>query len=531
MKRAHFLLFTMLFAVQCMAQSVVNRLDITVSLADNGNAHIHEVWNINIGKDVKTEWYVAHHNMEGRTIQNLVMTDDGKPVATVKDEWDDKADHKDKIGKCGIKEAEGGYEICWGVSEWRNHVYTADYDITGFVQSYNDTDGFGYWFADLNADDPIRIFSITIAAPKKLTAKNTNVWGFGYKGIAEVKDGKVLAQGSDSIKRVGLLLSMDKGLLHPANNADGTFAELKNEAFKGSSFSGGSDDEPMPTAFWVILGGVFAAAVGGAGAWGIRLDRKRKKARQLPYCNAPSSSWTLLGAAKVLDEYKWLDDDNFISAIILRLISQRKLEIIDDDKVDKKGKHEKALRIVPENVEKPTGNIYSDDYICDYMLYVMSKAVGDKKILTPKKLEKWAGKHEKAMEELDEAIHPDDEDIAVDEADRQQILGLRNYLLDFGTAGEKRVDNVSVWDNRLVYSQLFGIAKKLGEDIQAICPEYYELSAFGSEVRSIYLYYPYFLHNWSDSVSTSTSEATSSSGSTSIGGGGGFSGGGGGGGR
>lgn len=532
MKRALFLLLTMLIGLHGLAQSVVNRLDITVMLDGRGNAHIHEVWNIDVGRDVKSEWYVAHYNMGGREIVGLAMTEDGTVMTTVAGEWDVDADKKEKAGKCGVRGKEGGYEICWGVASRQNHTYTADYDIKGLVQDYPDNDGFGYWFVDLNKKDPIRHFHLSVLAPGQLTSDNCKIWGFGFEGKAGIADGKAVVAADGDIHKVGVLLSLEKGLVTPALKGDGTFAELKAKAFEGSDFGGGSKGEPVPPVVWMVLGALVAAGAAAAGGFGIHLKLKRRKARQLPYCRDVSPSWTLLKAAKVLKPYHWYDGDDLVSAVILRLISRRQIEVVDDDEMDKHGKRKKAFRIVSASVEKPKGDKHSDDYICGCLLYVMSRAAGKGRILNPDKLEEWADAHGTTMERLDGVVHPDDDDeIPVSDDDRQRILGLRNYLLDFGRAGERRVGNVRVWDERLVYAQLFGIAGKLGKDIQAICPEYYELSEFGNNVQKMYVHYPYFLSSWSGRVSSSAAASAASSGGTSLRGGGGFSGGGGGGGR
>ncbi len=532
MKRTCFLLFSLLLGVQCLAQSVVNSLDITVLLDSLGNARVHEVWNIDVGRDVKSEWYVAHYNMGEREMGGLTMTEDGTKMTTVAGEWDVDADKKEKAGKCGVRRKEGGYEICWGVTSRANHTYTADYSIKGLVQNYPDNDGFGYWFVDLNDNDPIKLFHLTVLAPRQLTNGNCKLWGFGFEGKAGIAGGKAVVMADGDIHKVGVLLSLAKGLTSPALKGDGTFAELKAKAFEGSDFGGGSKGEPVPAVVWIVLGALAAAVAALAGGFGIRLNRKRRKARQLAYCHDVSPSWTLLGAAKVLREYHWYDGDDLVSAMILRLISRRKLEVVDGDEVDKKGRREKVFRIVPDHVTKPEGDKHSDDYICGFLLYVMSQAAGKGRVLNPDKLEAWAGKHGSTMQRLDEVVNPDDDDaIVVGDGDRQRILGLRNYLLDFGRAGERRVGNVRVWDERLVYAQLFGIADKLGRDIQAICPEYYELSEFGNGVQMMYVHHPRFLSSWSGSVSSSAAASSASSGGTSLHGGGGFSGGGGGGGR
>ena len=41
-------------------------------------------------------------------------------------------------------------------------------------------------------------------------------------------------------------MSFRKGLFAPTLKGEGSFAELQAQAFKGSDFGGGSEEEPMP---------------------------------------------------------------------------------------------------------------------------------------------------------------------------------------------------------------------------------------------------------------------------------------------
>ena len=61
MNRICFLLCALFLSPSMMSQSIVHNLDITVTLKHNGDAHIREVWKIDMGEDVMTEWYVAHY--------------------------------------------------------------------------------------------------------------------------------------------------------------------------------------------------------------------------------------------------------------------------------------------------------------------------------------------------------------------------------------------------------------------------------------------------------------------------------------
>ena len=59
-------------------------------------------------------------------------------------------------------------------------------------------------------------------------------------------NGTTEARSTGEIEKIGLLMSFRKGLFAPTLKGEGSFAELQAQAFKGSDFGGGSEEEPMP---------------------------------------------------------------------------------------------------------------------------------------------------------------------------------------------------------------------------------------------------------------------------------------------
>jgi hypothetical protein len=524
MNKTILLLLSLLLSLQVFPQSVVHKLDIAVTLKQNGDAHIHEIWDIVMGDDVKTEWYVAHYNMGDREICNLQVTDNGKRLTTLEDEWDVDAEKEDKMGKCGLREEEGGYEICWGVPTLDRHVYSVDYDIKGLVLSYSDKDGFGYWFADLNDNDPIKAFRLSIKAPTPLSKANCQVMGFGFNAPVKVANGIAFASSSSQIDKIGLLMSFNKGLFHPTLEGDGSIAKLKKKAMKGTDFGGGSEGEPTPLFVWILLGGTIVVVIPFIIIELVKLHRKRKEARQLPYFKDVSPSWSLMKAVKTLDEYNWFESENLIGAMIFRLISQKKLTIVDQDKPGKKGEKELALQIVPESVNKDAGEKGSDDYLCTYLLYLMECASGFNRVLTPDKFERWTEDHEEEVNDFKNALDLDNYEETLSQEDERHLLGLRNYLIDLCKIDGMPFNDNNMGDEMMVYAQLFGLTEKLSKMIKTISPEQLKMSVFAQDFDRLYRVSDDFMYCFVSAFSTNSD-------SSSSGGGGVFSGGGGGGGR
>ena len=117
-------------------------------------------------------------------------------------------------------------------------------------------------------------------------------------------------------------------------------------------------------------------------------------------------------------------------------------------------------------------------------------------------------------------------------------MGLKRYLKDFSLLEERHAVEVSLWDEYMVYAQLFGIAKQVRKDFQKICPEYFELSRVAQQIEKVG---DGFIGGFAGSIYSQSTNSYARSqaavrragggGFSSYGGGGGFSGGGGGGGR
>lgn len=80
------------------------RIDITADIDNSGNAHITEVWDMNV--DEGTEVYKPMGNMDNMDIQNFTVKDETGTKYTFVD-WDIDASLSDKAYKNGFNYADG----------------------------------------------------------------------------------------------------------------------------------------------------------------------------------------------------------------------------------------------------------------------------------------------------------------------------------------------------------------------------------------------------------------------------------------
>ena len=81
--------------------------------------------------DEGTECYIVMGFMNGSTVRDFSVSDETGLTFTNVGDWDVDRSRSYKEGKCGIVTKSDGYELCWGLGEEGNRVYTVSYTVTG----------------------------------------------------------------------------------------------------------------------------------------------------------------------------------------------------------------------------------------------------------------------------------------------------------------------------------------------------------------------------------------------------------------
>ena len=109
-----------------------------------------------------------------------------------------------------------------------------------------------------------------------------------------------------------------------------------------------------------------------------------------------------------------------------------------------------------------------------------------------------------------------------------QLAGLKKYLIEFSNMKEKEAIEVHLWQDYLIYAQMFGIAKRVAEQFKKMYPEIIEQTNYNFDFDTVV-----FINDFSRSAVSSANAARSAAierARNYSSGGGGFSSGGGGGG-
>ena len=377
-----------------------------------------------------------------------------------------------------------------------------------------------------------------------------DVWGFGYKGYAYVKDGKIEMSNEENTYMDGkygvLLVKFPKNTFDTTNSHSEykKFKDVLKAAKKGSY----KYDYGEKTSLWDILSTIFTIALFGFGGFfvvkNIResgygyKDNKKINYKEVPMfrdipCNKDIYYANTLMSINGFNNYK---ETNIFGAILLKWLRNGKILI----KNQTKGIFNKETSVIDLTLN-PTFDTDTETRIFN-MLHEASQDG----ILEPKELEKWcrtnytqflnifknintnkiseleSQNHIYARTSKEECIKKKVMDDVIYN-DSVQLYGLKKYLQEFSNMKDKEAIEVQLWDEYLMFAYLFGMADKVAKQFKNLYPEVVE------QMDSCNLDYNTFIFiNMISTSGVSAASAARSAAESYSAGGGGFSSGGGG---
>lgn len=484
---AALLLTVGLCAVPAGAANQVERLATDVALEQDGSAHVTQVFAART--DEGTEFYMDRLTSGGLTYANFAVADENGPYALMADDrWDVDASFAEKAGRCGLVNIDGGVELCWGITDYGAHTYTVSYDIGGLAGGYSDADGLLYRFIDpdqsvfpTNADLIIRMADGT-----PLTQDNCGIWAFGFEGQIQFENGIIHAWTDSPLEGGQYLTAMvqlQSGLLQPQRVEEGSFQTVKDAAFQGSDYTEGAD-EPLTAMdiVWMVVS--LAAICGGIfGIFALLRARKRAKAKkQLAkidyFRDAPNGGDLNVSYALGLG-LKSCTDESYLAARVLRLVTLGSLE----PELEPGKKNRASMRFVREP--------HNGDPFDEALYTFLQAAAGADGVLRDSELEDFCcdDRHAKTLSDMLESSGHQGEltlsrtgclkgnkcrrakDLTPrGQQQRNELLGLKRYLLDFSLLAERNVKETFLWQEYMVYAALLGVAKQVMEQLRQLYP-------------------------------------------------------------
>lgn len=541
----------LILAAQTFAFPTITSLIIDVDLLDNGDAQVVETRLMHIDSEC-TELYIVIGNLNGSTIKDFSVCDENGTQYMNIGKWDPSRSREAKNGQCGIVTKTDGYELCWGMGEEGNRVYTVKYVVTNLLKSYTDFDGFNFMFVakDINPSPEQAVIRLHRHGDIPLEEGTVRMWAFGFNGDINYDDGDVFVESEGKLDGCPMIvmLEFDKGVFHPVTKVDDRFENVKNKAFEDSDYgedgqSQGfiSEIRKQPTLLVIPLMIIIVAYFMLSKF--IKRRKLRKKVnkdlmwyRELPYHGNLQKANAVMNTLKGgKHNYK-----NLVSATALRLISMGTLRIeehfVEASRLKKlfggEGKNMRLITIGELNESKN----FTITGMMRKLYELFLDASGEDHILQPKEFKHFINKNkQRLIDFMDEMKY----EMSIKECNKdlenvRQVAGLKKYLEDFTLANERGVAEVGLWGEYLVYAELFGIADQVRKEMLQLNPEFLKMddmyqAMFDDElVRNVTALSLLTYNSGSSAVAASRSDG--GGGSSSFGGGGGFSGGGSGGG-
>lgn len=236
------LVFVLLLSsgVSLAANNSIDEIFVDVEILDDGTGIVTQTWNTNINEG--TELFIPMEHLNHMELVNFTVSDENGPYEYVKN-WDSSKSFEDKKNQYGILNTPNGIELVFGVSEYGNNTYNLKYSFNNMVQSFSDKDGFNVRFInDKMNPSPNKIAFRIYKEGVELSPENANIWSFGYGGNIEFSNGEIIGQSTSPFTEenyLNVMVSLDKGIVHPVFMGNDTFESLKEFAFQGSDYDSG----------------------------------------------------------------------------------------------------------------------------------------------------------------------------------------------------------------------------------------------------------------------------------------------------
>ena len=537
----------------------INKIDMDIYIDKNGDAHITEVWNASINQG--TEGYRFYGNLGNSEIIDYSVSDQTKSY-TMLDSWDVNKSFDEKAYKAGIYHASDHDELCFGISKYGNNIYTLKYTITGFVGEAEDSQVL-YWEL-IPQNLKVNNVYIKVHADEEF-ADDLPVWGYGnYGGYAYVYDGYI-EMSNDSLGNdewMTLLVKFPKGTFETTNDIENNFEYYHNLAEEGATHYTNTTSKAdkiigiitaiINFAIWFgIFGAIFASAKKNDNKCGTKMLNFGEKGKKLPkddfmFHELPCGK-DIYRAYWLATNYKLIKKPtDFLGAILLKWTKQGKVTVESETK-GKIFKKEETKIHMQENVTL-------DNEVEDSLYKYMYRASKDG-ILESHEFESWCktnystilGWFDKALDYENDILINEGKlvpqevmkvkifkstEYLVDESLYEQanyMRGLKNFFNDLGNMKDKEVIEVNLWEEYLMYAQIFGIAEKVAKQFKEMYPNVISDESYNNMIYINNIAYT-GMHSASTAKSRAESYSSGGGGFSSGGGGGGSFGGGGGGG-
>lgn len=533
-----FLLVIFLFFTKTVFADTIYKVNMDIYLDKEGNANIIEEWDVKA--DSGSEWYKALYNLGNQKLSNYKVSMDGKEL--IYKNWNINESLSDKKGYYGINYVDEGLELCFGKGDFARHTFTLSYSLSNVIFNTSDSQTL---YQTLLPNATVDDFYVKVHSFYDFP-DNLDVWGYGYHGYAYVYDGYIEMSNQENYSLnndyVVLLVKFPSGTFDISNsyNKFETFADVYELAEDGayeynSNNSSSNIISIIPSLITFVLFFIFSVSAfknsGNYGTKNLKFSKGAKKVKNAPYFRDIPLNKDIFAAYWVACQYGLVKNKtDFLGAVLLKWLKNGNVENITVvSKILKK--EERAIKLLnSDNLNELELELYN-------MMYNASVDG----VLESNEFKSWCKNHySKILNWFNRVI--DDQTMKyvsnnliteerkrfstiyivndILKEDALKMSGLKKFLNEFSNIKDRESIEVKLWEDYLMYAQIFGIAKKVAKEFKKLYPEVITDEYYDNII---------FIHTISYQGVSAASAAKSRAESYSSGGGGFSSGGGGGG--
>lgn len=500
-----FIFMSFLFIDTVQANSIKS-IDMDIYIDSSGTAHIKEVWDCKTTQG--TEVYHPYYNLGNSKITNLTVKDGNSTYSTL-NSWNTSGSLSSKANKCGLNKISNGIEICWGISRYGSNKYEVDYEITNFISELTDAQ-MAYWtLIPYDFSNNIGTVYIKMHSDFKYS-ENLDVWGYGkygapcyvYNGYIEMTSNGTLY----SDEYMTILVKFPLGSFKTNNKINEIFdyyLEMSKEGSETYVDNSSYDDFSFPKSayfslsfliipmiiFFIFITLVISVALKSSKNldFGVTGNRVPK---DVPYYRDIPLKGNIFRAYFISHYYNLMKNKtDLLGAILLKWLKEGKVHI------EKRpfGLFKKETSCIVLN---PSSTF---TFMLESELHSMLVTASKDNILEPNEFKKWCSKHyEKILGWFDDILKYEksllinENKITVEEHGKSifkykkyivdsslmdeaiQLNGMKKFLKDLTLINKREPIEVTLFEEYLIFAQIFGIAKKVAKDFEDLYPNVIE---------------------------------------------------------
>lgn len=537
------ILFMALFFIPLFVKAnSINNIRMDIYIDASGTAHVTEVWDAKLNEG--TEGYKPYYNLGESTISNFQVKMGNKEF-TYNDNWNTSDSFEEKSYHNGINYLSDGVELCFGISSYGQNTYTLSYDISNFVVNTSDNYQMVYWtlFPHDYNPSPARVY-VKIYSDFRYS-DTLDIWGYGKYGMPTyVYDGYIEIDSEGKVyndEYITILIKFPSGSFASKVTLDKSFEEYYNMAEEGAvSYSDNNKSSALNiflsvlpiliTFSLIIFAMVKVSTASKYGTYRLNFGETKNKVKDVVYYrDLPYKKEELSRVYWIACQYNLISKQtDYLGAILLKWFKLGNIRIEKKTSSKKFSDKEETVIVFSNcmNLSELETKLYQ-------MMYEAS-ADGN---LEKKEFELWCKKnYTKILRWFNDVVDSETEKliseglliregrikkcivkpIMMEEA--KKIAGVKKFLLEFSNIKDKSSIEVNLWEEYLMYAQIFGIAKKVMKEFKDMYPDVITEEIY-SNIDFIY----FVSYSGMNSATTARNRANSYSA-----GGGGFSSGGGG---